>query len=293
MVGSLNMDLVFRTPRFPVPGETLIGQSFTIVNGGKGANQAVACARLGAQVALVGRVGADDFGQKLTAALAQDGIDTRRVSEDTDAPSGTALIMVDATGQNCIVVTPGANGKLATADLDRAEPLLRTAALMIIQLEVPLATVSHALTLARRAGCPVLLNPAPMQPIPDTDWSGIDYLIPNETEASALTGIEVIDLDSARSAARALRHRGVKTVLITLGANGVLIEGPDGSRHLPARPVKAVDTTAAGDTFIGGFAAGLLEGMSLDDAVQLGQRAAALCVTRCGAQSSIPYRKEL
>jgi ribokinase len=293
VVGSLNMDLVLRVPRAPDAGETLTGHGFFVVPGGKGANQAVACARLGSAVALVGRVGADAFGGQLRQALTADGIDVGHVSVDDQAATGVAMILVEDGGQNRIVLAPGANATLGAPHLDAAAACIERAALVVLQLEVPLATVEHAMTIAKRAGLPILLNPAPARPLPERLWPSIDYLIPNESEASALTGMAVGDPRSAAEAARALRARGVRHVLVTLGEQGVLIADAAGERHLAVRPVKAVDTTAAGDTFIGGFAAGLLEGMPIDPAAELGQRAAALCVTRHGAQPSIPYRAEL
>ncbi|MDR3435761.1 ribokinase [Telmatospirillum sp.] len=293
VVGSLNMDLVLRVPRVPEAGETLTGSGFSVIPGGKGANQAVACARLGARVAQIGRVGLDAFGEQLLATMAADGVDISHISTDNQSATGVAMILVDATAQNRIILAPGANATLAAVHLDAALTSIEQAAMVILQLEVPLATVEYAIGLAGRAKRPVLLNPAPAQPLPDRLWPAIEYLVPNESEASLLTGIAVHDPRSAADAAEALRARGVRHVLVTLGEQGVLIAGPDGTRHLPAQPVKAVDTTAAGDTFIGGFAAGLLEGMSLDDAVRLGQRAAALCVTRPGAQPAIPFRAEL
>jgi ribokinase len=293
VVGSLNMDLVLRVARVPEPGETLTGRNFALVPGGKGANQAVACARLGATVTQIGRVGADAFGAQLKDALACDGIDVRHVSVDAAASTGVAMILVDDAAQNRIILAPGANATLTPAHLEEAADVIAGAALLVLQLEVPMATVESAAAMAVRSGCPVLLNPAPAQPLPDSLWGAVDYLIPNETEASALTGIAVSDPASAAAAALKLRQRGVRTVLMTLGAQGVVIAGPDGVRHLPAEVVKAVDTTAAGDTLIGGFSVGLAEGMSIDDAARLGQRAAALCVGRRGAQPAIPYRREI
>lgn len=292
VVGSLNMDLVLRVARVPEAGETLTGRQFSVVPGGKGANQAVACARLGAPVALVGRVGADSFGTELRQAMAADGIDIGHVSTDAQAATGVAMIMVDDAAQNRIVLAPGANATLGPLHIDAAAAIER-AALVILQLEVPLATVEHAIGLATRAGRPILLNPAPVQALPDRLWPTIDYLIPNESEAAALAGVPVTDPSSGFEAARILRARGVRHVLVTLGEQGVVIAGPDGERHLAVQPVRAIDTTAAGDTFIGGFATGLLEGLPLHEAAHLGQRAAALCVTRRGAQPAIPFRAEL
>ena len=293
VVGSLNMDLVMRVPRIPEAGETLTGYGFDVLPGGKGANQAVACARLGSSVEFVGRIGKDAFGNTLRDAMQADGIATEHLTVDPAAATGVAMILVDDAAQNRITLAPGANATLSPACLDAAQVTIDHAALMVLQLEVPLAVVADAAQRAKRAGCPVLLNPAPAQALPDSLWPLIDYLVPNESEASLLTGVPVCDPESAAQAARLLLARGVRHVLITLGSQGVVAATPEQIRHLPATPVEAVDTTAAGDTFIGGFAAGLLEGLSLEQAVRLGQAAAALCVTRPGAQPAIPYRAEI
>lgn len=293
VVGSLNMDLVMRTPRVPAGGETLHGHDFCTLPGGKGANQAVACARLGSRVAMVGQVGKDGFGDVLRNGLAADGIDVTYVKQTESIGTGVAMILVEDIGQNRIVLAAGANGTLSKSDIDAAGVLIDDAALLVVQLEVPLDIVLYAMRRARAAGVPVLLNPAPAVALPDEVLGLIDMLVPNESEASLLTGMPVNDPASAFAAAAKLRERGVRCVLVTLGEKGVVIVDGDGSRHLPATAVKAVDTTAAGDTFIGGLTAGLVEGMTLDDAASLGQRASALCVTRAGAQPSIPYRSEL
>ena len=293
VVGSLNMDLVFRVARAPEGGETVIGQGFATVPGGKGANQAIACARMGASVVMVGRVGMDGFGTELLQAMASDGVDTSHVTRDADTPSGVAMVMVDDAAQNRIVVAPGSNFRLTPELLENARDAIAAAGLLVLQLEVPLATVCRAAEIARAAGVAVLLNPAPAQTLPDALYGLVDYLIPNESEAAALTGIAVADVASASEAARVLLGRGARNVLITLGAQGVLIASAEGEFHLPANTVQAVDTTAAGDTFIGGFAAGLLEGLSLEKSAEIGQKAASICVSRRGAQPSIPYRREL
>ena len=293
VVGSLNMDLVMRTPRMPVGGETLHGHGFSTLPGGKGANQAVACARLGGKVSMIGQVGDDGFGQTLRAGLSDDGIDVSKVKLISEAGTGVAMILVEDVGQNRIVLAPGANGALKPADIDSAATEIAGAAMLVVQLEVPMSVVLRAMSLARAAGVPVLLNPAPAASLPDEIWSQVDILVPNESEASLLAGIAVVDAPSAFAAARIFRQRGVACVLITLGEQGVAVLNELGERHIPAQLVKAVDTTAAGDTFIGGLAAGLVEGLALDEAVALGQRASALCVTRHGAQPSIPYRREL
>lgn len=293
VVGSLNMDLVMRTPRVPVCGETLHGHEFSTLPGGKGANQAVACARLGSRVAMVGQVGTDGFGDTLRAGLMADGIDVSHVKQTCSVGTGVAMILVEDIGQNRIMLAAGANGTLSSADIDAAGELVDGAALLVVQLEVPLDVVLHAMRRARAAGVPVLLNPAPAIRLPDEVWPLVDILVPNESEAALLTGLSVADVESAYRAAQSLRQRGVRCVLITLGEKGVVLVDDHGQRHLPAQVVKAVDTTAAGDTFIGGLTAGLMEGLSLDDAAALGQRASALCVTRIGAQPSIPYRREV
>ena len=293
VVGSLNMDLVMRTPRVPVGGETLHGHEFSTLPGGKGANQAVACARLGAKVAMIGQVGNDGFGTTLRDGLAADGIDVNGVLQTSAVGTGVAMILVEDIGQNRIVLAAGANGALTPDDIDAQTALIGGAAMVVLQLEVPMPVVERAIAIAHSAGVPVLLNPGPAKPLAEPLWSQIDLLIPNESEAELLSGIAVTDAASAYTAARVFRQRGVKCVLITLGANGVAVIDDAGERHLPAHVVKAVDTTAAGDTFIGGLSAGLVEGMTMDDAVALGQRASALCVTRHGAQPSIPYRREI
>ncbi len=293
VVGSLNMDLVMRTPRVPVGGETLHGHEFSTLPGGKGANQAVACARLGAKVAMIGQVGNDGFGTTLRDGLAADGIDVNGVLQTSAVGTGVAMILVEDIGQNRIVLAAGANGALTPDDIDAQTALIGGAAMVVLQLEVPMPVVERAIAIAHSAGVPVLLNPGPAKPLAEPLWSQIDLLIPNESEAELLSGIAVTDAASAYTAARVFRQRGVKCVLITLGANGVAVVDDAGERHLPAHVVKAVDTTAAGDTFIGGLTAGLVEGMAMDEAVALGQRASALCVTRHGAQPSIPYRREI
>jgi len=293
VVGSLNMDLVMRTPRVPVGGETLNGHEFCTLPGGKGANQAVACARLGGKVGMIGQVGTDGFGNTLRDGLSADGIDVSGVKQTASVGTGVAMILVEDIGQNRIVLASGANGILSPADIDAQSAAIKNAAMLVVQLEVPMPVVLHAMEIAHTAGVPVLLNPAPAVVLPESIWSQVDILVPNESEASLLAGISVHDAASAFAAARIFRQRGVGCVLVTLGEQGVAVLDDTGERHIPAQVVKAVDTTAAGDTFIGGLAAGLIEGMSLNEAVSLGQKASALCVTRHGAQPSIPYRREL
>lgn len=298
VIGSLNMDLVFRVARAPQAGETLTGLGFAAAGGGKGANQALACARMIAPTqdvttAMIGCIGADGFGETLVTGLAADGVDVAGVLRDPAAPTGVAMVMVEESGQNRIVVAPGANALLTPARIEAAAATIRGASLVAMQLETPIESVLRAAQIARDAGALTVLNPAPARPPPDALWPLVDTLIPNESEASALSGVAVVDVASASRAARALLARGCGRVLITLGAQGVLIADAQGERHLPAKPVAALDTTAAGDTFIGGYLAALAEGADIEAAAELGQRAAALCVTRAGAQPSIPWRREL
>jgi len=293
VVGSLNMDLVMRIARVPEAGETLAGHDFRSLPGGKGANQAVACARLGGKVVMIGQVGADPHGGSLRQGLEADGIDIGLVRQTSVAETGVAMILVEDSGQNRILLAPGANGALVPADIEAAAGTIRGAALLITQLEVPMPVVARAIETAHLAGVPVLLNPAPAAALPEQLLAMVDILVPNETEAALLCGMPVSDVPGAFEAARWFRQRGVGCVLVTLGARGVVAVDADGERHFPAFEVQAVDTTAAGDSFIGGLAIGLMEGQPLDAAIALGQHASALCVTRHGAQPSIPYRREL
>lgn len=293
VVGSLNMDLVTRAPRLPRGGETLIGESFCTIPGGKGANQAVAAARLGAKVSMVGCVGSDAYGQELRGALLAEGIDCQPVSVVAGS-SGVALIVVDDNSQNAIVIVAGANGVLTPDVLDRFDEVLRGADVIICQLEVPDATVGHALKRGRELGKTVILNPAPAsRPLPADWYACIDYLIPNESEAAVLSGLAVDSLETAEAAATQLLAAGAGKVIVTLGAQGLMFANGASFQHFPAPLVKAVDTTAAGDTFVGGFAAALADGKSEVEAIRFGQVAAALSVTRAGAQPSIPTLLEV
>ncbi|MDR7008085.1 MULTISPECIES: ribokinase [Paraburkholderia] len=294
VVGSLNMDLVARAPRLPHPGETLAGRTFAQVAGGKGGNQAVAAARLGAQVSMLGCVGADANGAQLRAGLEAEGIDCAAVETGREA-TGVALIVVDDASQNAIVIVAGSNGEVTPETIARHEAVLAAADVVICQLETPLDTVQAALATARRLGKTVILNPAPATgPLPAEWLPLIDYLIPNELEAATLTGLPVGSPEEAATAAAVLRAAGARNVLVTLGPRGVqaALEGAAPALY-DAPKVKAVDTTAAGDTFIGGFAAQLAQGASVDAAIRFAQRAAALSVTRAGAQPSIPTWAEV
>lgn len=294
VVGSLNMDLVARAPRLPHPGETLAGRTFAQVPGGKGGNQAVAAARLGARVAMLGCVGADANGAQLRAGLEAEGIGCAALETGREA-TGVALIIVDDASQNAIVIVAGSNGEVTPDTIARHEAVLAAADVVICQLETPLDTVYAALATARRLGKTVILNPAPATgPLPAEWLPLIDYLIPNELEAATLTGLPVGSPEEAATAAAVLRAAGARNVLVTLGPRGVqaALEGAAPVLY-DAPKVEAVDTTAAGDTFIGGFAAQLGEGAGVDAAIRFAQRAAALSVTRAGAQPSIPTRAEI
>ena len=284
--GSLNMDLVVRVARAPRGGETLQGQSFFTNPGGKGANQAVACARQGARVAMVGCVGEDDFGKSLRTALAADGIDITHVRTAGNS-TGVAVVMVDDQGENRITIIPGAN------ELVKADPEALVGRYLLLQCEVPMPEVVRAAQVMRAKGATVVMNPAPVCPLPDELWPLVDILVLNEIEASELAGLPVSDPATAAAAATSLRRRGPSTVIVTLGSQGVLVADEAGCRHFPANEVQVVDTTAAGDTFIGAMCAARAAGQSMDDAVRRGIQAASICVTRAGAQASIPYLNEM
>jgi ribokinase len=293
VVGSLNMDLVVRTERMPSPGETVRGKAFRTIPGGKGANQAAAIALLGAEVAMVGRVGEDAFGPKLVENMASKGVDTAHILSTPDVASGNAMIIVDAHGQNSIVIAAGANGQVSRQDVDACEAILCDADYLVLQLEIPLETVSYAAEKAAACGTPVMLNPAPAAPIPESLLRQVAYLVPNETEAQTLTGVPVNDLASAEQAARQLQAQGVPVVIVTLGERGALLLTEEKTVHVPAPQVEAVDTTAAGDAFIGGLVAGLSQGKVLEDAVRYACCAGALAVTRFGAQPSLPSASDV
>lgn len=293
VVGSINMDLVFRTPRMPALGETITGDGFAQVPGGKGANQAVACARQGARVRFVGTVGDDAFGARALASLAADGIDVAAIAVAAAMPSGVAGIFVAADGGNSIVIAPGANALLSVAQVDAAAGAIAAADFLVCQLESPLASVARAIAIARAHGVRVVFNPAPARALDDTLLACVDYLVVNETEAGQLSGIDVVDAASAARAALALRARGAGAVLLTMGAHGVLIADADGTSAVAAVPVAVLDTTAAGDTFVGALTVALARAASLHDAVDEAAHAAAIAVTRMGAQTSIPARDDV
>jgi ribokinase len=293
VVGSANIDLTFRAERLPRPGETVFGTGFDRGFGGKGANQAVAAARLGADVAFVGRVGADEFGRAIRDQLAAEGIDVTHLLDDPDRPTGTAAILVDAAGENAIVGVPGANLGLTPEDVRTAAGLFTTGTIVLAPCETMIETISEAFRIAHAAGCTCVLNPAPARELPADLLSILDVLVPNESELRALTGRPTETLDDVTAAAQVLRGRGPRTVIVTLGPRGALIVGAEGRTHVPGVPVTAVDTSGAGDAFCGALAAYLAEGHSLAEAARRANVVAAKSVTRTGTQVSFPRREEV
>jgi ribokinase len=293
VVGSSGTDMIIRVERIPRPGETLIGGQFAMAAGGKGANQAVSAARAGGDVTFVARVGRDNFGEQSIAGFVSDGIDVQHVLRDGKAPSGTALIFVAKDGENSIAVSSGANARLTPADVRRARSVFNGAAVLIVQLESPLATVQAAVSIAVRNGLQVILNPAPARALPDSLLRQVSILTPNETEAELLTGVKVNSDAAAAKASAILRRRGVQTVILTLGARGAFVATEGGTQLVSGFKVKAVDTTAAGDVFNGALAVALAEQRPLQQAVRFANAAAAIAVTRLGAQPSAPSRRQI
>ncbi len=299
VIGSLNADLVVRSPRFPQPGETISGGDLLTIPGGKGANQAVAAARQGANVAILGRVGKDNFAPLLIENLKSNNVNTSHVAQD-DAATGTAIIIVDANGQNSIVLSPGANGKVDFHDIDSAP----SAKILLLQFEIPMDSVLHAARRYKAKETTVILNPAPARQIPEELLTLIDILVPNESELSLLTNMPVTDMKSAEFAAQEILKRGVKTVIVTMGSKGALLVTSTQITQVDTYKVDVVDTTAAGDAFIGGFAAKLLESdtllsdgqqqaTELQKAVRYGCACGALATTKLGAQPSLPTKEEI
>ena len=293
VVGSSNTDMIIKLDRIPRPGETILGGEFVTAAGGKGANQAVGAARAGGRVTLVARVGQDMFGDQALAGFQKDGICVDYVARDRKAPSGVALIFVAKDGENSIAVAGGANGQLSPADVRKARAVLGEAAVVVLQLEIPLPTVEAAADLASKLGVRVILNPAPAQKLPQSLLRQVSILTPNETEAELLTGVQVTDEASIQRAADALLACDVETVILTLGARGAFVAGRGVREWVKGFKVKPVDTTAAGDIFNGALAVALAEGKPLLDAVRWANAAAAISVTRLGAQPSAPQRREI
>ena len=293
VIGSSNTDMVIKTSKLPIPGETILGGKFFMNPGGKGANQAVAAARLGGKVSFIAKTGDDVFGKQARQIFENENINTDYLVTDPGHPSGVALITVDAKGENCIVVAPGSNGYLSQSDVDLAREEILRSDIVLMQLEIPLETVVYAANLAFEAGKKVILNPAPAAQITDDLLSKLYLITPNETEAELISGIPVKDMESATLAAHNLFERGVKVVIITLGSKGALLYTGEEAKLIPSPKVEAVDTTAAGDVFNGAIAVAVSEGFDLEKAVEFACKAAAISVTRMGAQSSAPYWKEI
>lgn len=293
VVGSSNTDMVIKAAHLPRPGETILGGTFFMNPGGKGANQAVAIARLGGPVTFICKTGSDIFGHQSQQLFEEEGINTSYVFSDSGNPSGVALITVDEKAENCIVVASGANANLLPSDLEKAEEAIERADLVLMQLEVPMETVCFVADIAWQKGKKVILNPAPAHPLPVDLLRHLYLITPNETEAEMITGVEITDESSAGEAARALSGMGVQHVIITLGSKGALIYSNGKAEMVPALKVEAVDTTAAGDVFNGALTVALSEGRSLKEAARFACKASAISVTRVGAQSSAPYRNEV
>lgn len=293
VVGSVNTDMVVKSARIPAPGETVTGGQFVMAAGGKGANQAVAAARLGAEVTLVAKVGQDMFGDQAIDNYRREGIRTDCILRDPQHATGVALILVDGRGENLISVASGANHALTPEEIAKAADRIRAADALMLQLEIPMETVCQAARLAAEAGVPVILDPAPAAPLADGLLQNVTYLTPNESEAEGLTGIRVTDEASAERAARQLLAAGARNVIVTLGAKGALLVTPERSLLVPSQPIQAVDTTAAGDAFNGGLAWALGRGLKLDEAIHWACLTGGLSATQLGAQPSLPTREAL
>ncbi|MGQ9672789.1 MAG: ribokinase [Candidatus Aminicenantales bacterium] len=293
VVGSSNTDMVIKTPTIPRPGETVLGGDFFMAAGGKGANQAVAAARAGGDVFFIAGVGDDLFGRQAIDGFIRDGIHTDYIVRDKEAPSGVALIFVAPDGENSIAVAPGANRRLTVEDIRRAKQTIASAHVVLLQLETPLDAVMEAAAIASSAGVPVILNPAPAQPLSDELLRNTSYLTPNETETELLTKITIVKKADLDRAAQILLSRGIKAVLVTLGPKGVYAVTPEKRQLIPAFSVQAVDTTGAGDAFNGALAVALAEGKPLFEAVRFACAAGALATTKMGAQPSLPFRHEI
>ena len=293
VIGSCNTDMVVKANRLPIPGETILGGTFYMNPGGKGANQAISASRLGAEVTFISKIGYDLFGLQALEIYKSEKINTDFIFTDSKSPSGVALISVDSFGENSIIVAPGANRSLSTEDISKAVSKIVEADIILIQLEIPMEAVEYAVELANRYGKKIILNPAPASGLSDSFLSNIHAILPNRIEAEMLSGVKVTDIESAHRAAQIIGERGIENVVITLGKEGAYVKEGEMYTLLPAKEVEAIDTTGAGDVFCGAFSVYLSEGHSLTDAVKFANIAASLAVTRIGAQSAIPYRSEI
>ena len=293
VLGSINMDLVVHAPRLPKPGETLTGSSFHTTPGGKGANQAVACARLGVKTQMIGRVGGDVFSSALRKNLSDNGVDVSGIALEEQLPSGVALIAIDEKGENNIIIIPGANGAVGNQELKTLENMLPKAKVLLLQLEIPIEIVIEAAKSAHTRGLTVILDPAPARQLPADLFPYVDILTPNTTEAAFLAGFPVDDTQNAEKAARTLRQQGTDQVIIKMGDLGAYVQNQVGGLFYPAIPVEAIDTVAAGDAFNGALAAALSENLPFEEAMHWAIAAGAIAVTRSGAQTAMPNRKDL
>lgn len=293
VIGSFMMDLVVRTNRFPQTGETIIGSSFSKFPGGKGANQAVAAARLGAEVTMVGKVGTDPFGDEFLTTLKAEGINTAYIIQDSQHPTGVGSITLDQHGSNRIIVVPGANLHYNTSELDSIKNQIKTSNILIVQLEMDINMITEAVSYATSVQVPVILNPAPAQMLSDEILRNVTYLTPNETEAELLTGIKILTKEDAEAAGKVLLQKGVQNVVITLAEKGALIVNTTGISYVPSFKVNPLDTVAAGDAFNGALAVEVISGKSLKDAVEFANAVGAITVTREGAIPSLPNRVEV
>ncbi len=293
VIGSSNTDMVVKSEKLPAAGETILGGTFLMNAGGKGANQAVAAAKLGANVTFVSKVGDDIFGKQAIQGFQKEGINTDFVFTDTENPSGVALILVDAKGENSIAVASGANGNLQISEVEKAIEQIVANDMVLLQLEIPIPTVEFAIKKCSENGAKVILNPAPAQKLDETVFQYLDIITPNETEAELLTGIKVTDLETAKQAAEILHQKGVQNIIITLGSRGAYLYNSTTNCLIETPKVQAIDTTAAGDVFNGALAVALSEGNELEQAIDFACKAAAISVTRMGAQASAPLRSEV
>jgi ribokinase len=293
VIGPSNTDMIIKLERLPTPGETIIGGDFATAGGGKGANQAVQCARLGADVILLARIGKDPFGDRSVEQFRREGIDTSFIIRDEEHHSGIALIFVDKKGENMIAVAPGSNSYLSGEDVERAREAFKLSSTLLLQLEIPLEPVETAVNLAKEEGLTVILNPAPAQPLPLSVLQNIDILVPNETEAKILCGFPPDAEKSPKELGEMLLGKGVKKVIVTLGSRGAMYMDGEEMFEVPAFKVQSVDTTAAGDSFCGSLAVAIAEGKEMREAIRFASACAAISTTRLGAQPSLPNRQEV
>lgn len=293
VLGSCNTDMVIKSEKLPAPGETVLGGTFMMNPGGKGANQAVAASRLGGDVTFITKIGNDVFGRQSVELYKEEKINTDYIFSDPDNPSGVALITVDAHGENCIVVASGSNMTLTPADIESVKDVLLDAEILLMQLEIPIETVEYAAKIASERGVKVILNPAPAQSLSDELLKNLYMIIPNKGEAEMISGIKVSDWDDAQKAADIISSKGVDIVVVTLGSSGALLKEKDRYTKIAAFEVKAVDTTAAGDTFCGALAVAISEGKDLEEGVRFANKCSSITVTNMGAQASIPYREDI